>query len=661
MKRWRPLGCMLLLALFLSVACPERDDDDSSASSGQADDDDDTTDDDDISPTVLEPLTAGEVGYVMSGDLPVPSWRYLDETVGQSLDGIWSFQEDPENVGDGQGWFRPGFDRSAWREIEVPGVWNAAFEDLFHYKGVAWYAVTFSWDGEPAPAFLRIGAAFLKSNIYLNGQLIGEHRGGYTPVHAPLGEALQTGENLLVVRVDNLIGEDTIPVVTPTSGGLHGWWPYGGLSRSVTLHRLPDPWFFKIEPRFAGTDGALSVMLGVRAKRARYRAEFTWTLTSPAGGETAGAAALRIPGPGVWFYRLATTADPPLVWSRETPENLYLFSLAAEDDGAAVRFGYRTVALDGPDFLLNGARDFWWGINRHSDYADIGSVETAAAVEREIDILRDLHVNHVRPGHYPVAPVLLDALCDAGFTILEEIPAYQLFARQMDDPVLLEQALLQLGEMIERDKNNPAILSWSVGNESSTYFPWSRVMVGALADEARRLDPDRPTTLVISNSPCIVPLEFSAPLVDILGVNQYYGWYLGSVESAGPCLDRVAAMFPELVIVASEFGAGAVYGKHLEGEPGPEPLHDHSYTEEWQVWFLQQQLQQLLQRDILTGVMPWVLADFHMEWFPSTGDPHPVVDTNLKGLLTQDRAHRKLAFGLVADMYAAGQGITRNE
>jgi hypothetical protein len=91
---------------------------------------------------------------------------------------------------------------------------------------------------------------------------------------------------------------------------------------------------------------------------------------------------LRIPGPGVLVLRLATTADPPLVWSRETPENLYLFSWPRKDDGAAVRFGYRTVALDGPDFLLNGARDFWWGINRHSDYADIGSVETAAAVER---------------------------------------------------------------------------------------------------------------------------------------------------------------------------------------------------------------------------------------------------------------------------------------
>ena len=103
-----------------------------------------------------------------------------------------------------------------------------------------------------------------------------------------------------------------------------------------------------------------------------------------------------------------------------------------------------------------------------------------------------------------------------------------------------------------------------------------------------------------------------------------------------------------LISLSDEFWRGT-------GPPAPEPLGAHSYAEDWQEWYYRQQFNHILSRDYVSGTMPWVLADFRMEWNPSTGDPHPVALTNLKGLTTHDRSERKMAFDVVADIYAWGR------
>ena len=609
-------------------------------------------------PRGIEPADPGSVPHIIAGSLPVPTWRTEDRSLRQSIDGAWRFLENPDEVGHRQQWYSPGLDRTGWRSIEVPGVWNAAFPDLLDYEGIGWYATEFDVAGGPtdeAPGrmMLRFGAVFLRSRIYLNGVFLGEHEGGYTPVHIETSEALRRIDNVLVVRADNRIGWDTIPVDTRTHLGKHGWWPYGGISRSVTLHDLGDPWIFKLEPAFVSGEGRLEVTLGLWSRSRHEDLALTWKLEGPSGGRFEGNVHLSVPGRGVHTYRFWIDAPAPAVWSRSRPENLYRLTLAdpAGGDGLTVRFGHRTFGLDGSKMLLNGERDFWRGISRHSDYPDTGSVETEGTIAREVSILGDLHVNHVRPGHYPVDPRLLDVLCDAGITILEEVPVYQLFIGQMDDPDLIAQARLQLGEMIERDKNNPAILAWSVGNEYANYFPGAATLTAELAGEARRLDPGRPVGAIITNVSCVVPVDFALDHVDLIGVNQYYGWYFGALPDAPCCMDTIHRMHPDKPIVATEFGAGAVAGNHLEGEPCPEALDDHGYTEEWQAWYLEEQFEGLLARPYLSGTMPWVLADFRMEWNPSTGKPHPVPGMNLKGLLTHDRSTRKMAFGVVSGIY----------
>ena len=609
----------------------------------------------------ISPLAPGEVPFITNNALPVPTWRDRDATVRQSLDGTWRFLEDSDGLGDADLWYASDHDRDDWRSVEVPGVWNAAFPELLAYEGIGWYALEFAVDGDPTETelssmMLRLGAVFLQSRIYLNDTLLGEHEGGYTPIHLETGGTLKRTGNVLVVRADNRIGWDTIPVDTILHLGAHGWWPYGGISRPVTLHDMPDPWIFKMEPAFVSADGDVEITLGLWAGSPVDYVNITFTLEGPGRERRSERIRLVVPESGFNAYRFEIEAGPPALWSREHPENLY--SLTAEEttggDGVTVRFGFRTFELAGDAMFLNGERDYWRGINRHSDYPDIGSVETAATISREVSIIGDLHANHVRPGHYPVDPRLLDALRDAGITILEEVPVYQLALGQMADPGLIAAGAHQLGEMIERDKNNPAVLAWSVGNEYWNFLPGAGRLTEALSSEARRLDPSRPVAAVIMNASCVVPIDFALDHVDLIGVNQYYGWYFGSLQGAGRCLDRIHEMYPDKPIVATEFGAGAVAGNHLAGEPGPEPLDDHGYTEEWQAWFLAEQFNLLLDREYLSGTMPWVMADFRMEWFPGTGNPHPVVDMNLKGLLSQDRVTRKLSFDVVAGIYVEG-------
>ncbi|MCZ7586263.1 MAG: hypothetical protein M5R36_24705 [Deltaproteobacteria bacterium] len=611
----------------------------------------------------LEPLRGGEVVYLMDGSLPVPTYREEDGTAAASLDGAWRFRADPNEVGEDEEWYADGAPHETWRTAVVPGSWTESFDAFREYEGVAWYARRFDVPddvsgGDLEDMMLRFGAVFLRSRFYLNGELLGTHDGGYTPVHLDASGLLRRRGNLIAVRADNRITGETVPADTYFHQGLHGWYPHGGITRSVTLHRLPGPWLFKAEAQFATHHGDVSVTLGAWARGDNPDLDLSWRLERPDGTIEEGRAPLRIPGEGVWFYRLRLPAPEPVAWSRANPENLYRLTLTHEKgERLSVTFGYRRFDVRGDRIYLNDEIDFWRGINRHSCREGLGAAETDETIARDVELIARLRANHVRPGHYPVDERLLNALRDAGITVVEEVPVYQWYFDQLRDDALTANAAHQLAEMIERDKNNPAILAWSVGNENFNSLPGARVLTRAMAATAAEYDPGRPTMLMVTNAVCYVPLDFALTEVDLIGLNEYYGWYTGRVERAGRCLDTVRRLYPDKPIILSEFGAGAVAGRHLpEGEePGREPLDDHSYTEEFQAWFLEQHLRQALEREYLSGVMPWVLADFRMEWDPGTGDPHPVYHMNLKGLVTRDRETEKASFALVREIYASLQ------
>src|SRR5919109_5198532 len=152
------------------------------------------------------------------------------------LSGEWYFSIDKDGDGEGQGWADPNFDDSAWTTMQVPHTWNV-MPEYSEYEGFAWYRRTFKVPPESQDAHLRLRfeAVFYLSRIWLNGEYLGEHEGGYTPFEFDVTSIVKPGEeNVIAVQVDNLRATDRIPVVI-TPNWSFDWWNYGGITREVSL------------------------------------------------------------------------------------------------------------------------------------------------------------------------------------------------------------------------------------------------------------------------------------------------------------------------------------------------------------------------------------------------------------------------------------------
>jgi beta-glucuronidase len=252
-------------------------------------------------------------------------------------------------------------------------------------------------------------------------------------------------------------------------------------------------------------------------------------------------------------------------------------------------------------------------------------------------------------AHYPHNPDWLDAADQNGIMITHEIPNY--WSGKIPRSMLAvmgwrynKSCEQQLLETIERDRNHPSVVMWSIGNENETYQAPVRKNHIMLFKLAKKMDPVRPVTYATS-----VPaaLERTLSIVDVIFVNEYFGWYVGDASQVGAYLDQYHKRFPDKPIVVSEFGAGSVPG--IKGDeifmPGSRP---QTFTEDYQVEFYQKQIEQILSRPYVVGMMPWSFADFRDASRPQH---HPVPYYNLKGVVTQKREKKKV-FPVLAETYA---------
>ena len=609
-----------------------------------------------------KPLTiqkAEEGIWFEHNGLPYPNGDTGTEVL--SLNGMWSFLEDPRNKGLSEDWQGRDYDISWWRILRIPGVWNTVFQDLFRYKGIGWYAVDVFTPEPPARPVLSFGAVFLTCDVYVNGERVGGHEGGYAPFWVDASHAWTAGRNRIVLRVSNRITSKTIPVDTLTKPGSHGWWPYGGILRDVMLHDWPDVLAFRLDARYELSPDLGSALLDFRVDVKGF-AEGTDNVTmemellDPRGVKVmqGRSGPVQVPWGEVVHVRAMGELDPVRLWDTDSPQ-VYLVKVRLRDGQGRViqvaghKTGFRLFEIRHGDFFLNGRRHVLRGINRHDDVPERGSALTDADVERDLDLILELGADHTRPGHYPVHPGILSGCRDRGITVTEEIPVYQLAFQQFRDPDLIAASRQQLIEMIERDRNNPAVILWSVSNETWTFLTDGQYFASLQVDTARAWDPTRPVTAALLNSACFIP-DGAVDLLDVVSLNQYFGWYIGRVEDVPNCLAFLQCLYSDKPIILSEFGAGAAIGRHIDPHTvGREPLDNHSYSEEFQSWLLARHLD-AANRAGIDGTMPWILADFHMEWNPTTGKPHPVEWMNLKGLVSHDRT-AKQSFETVRSFY----------
>ncbi len=570
------------------------------------------------------------------------------------LSGLWQFQLDPDETGERDGWFNGLPDP---RPIAVPASWNEQFEDTRDYLGTAWYLcetyVPGAWQGQRI--FIRVGSANYAATVWANGDRVGAHEGGHLPFAFDTTNQVRWGQpNVIAIRVDAKLTPTRVPPGN-VQGGLMSammgsfpnasfdFFPYAGLHRSVVLCSVPNTHIDDVTVRteIEGNNGIVRVVVQQNGDATTGRATLTGNgvdLSEPLhfNGDTA-SAVLSVPNARLW------SPDDP---------HLYELTVTLDDgdemlDRYTLDVGVRTVAVEGDRLLLNSEPIELRGFGRHEDFPIVGRGHLPPLAVRDHSLMRWVGANSYRTSHYPYDEEQLRLADRLGFLVIDETPAVGL---AFDDgaeniQTRLEQCQQHLHELIQRDKNHPSVIMWSVANEPlppdlmqrftggevGAVEPSTTAFFEKLINQARDLDPTRPVTLA-GIMGC--PVEWLA-LCDVVLVNRYWGWYMqgGRLDEAAVALAQELDGLHEALqkpMVISEFGADTVAGAHSNP---PE-----MFSEEYQVEMLRRYLDVADARDYMIGMHIWNFADF------KTGQgTRRVAGLNLKGVFTRERRPKMAA------------------
>lgn len=501
--------------------------------------------------------------------------------------------------------------------LQVPGDWGSQRESLHYYEGTVWFKRSFDFQRRPgmARAFVHFGAVNHRADVYLNGQKLGVHEGGFTPFNFEVTALLRPRGNFLVVKVDNTRRADAVPTTSTD------WWNHGGITRDVSL--IEEPAVFVQDHALALKPASAHTLQG------------QVQLNGAKGGE---ALRLRIPELGIDTTLVADAQgqaryelEAPTLqrWAPQQPK-LYEVSLAVGGHSLRDDVGFRSIATRGTELLLNGQPLFLRGISIHEENPLEGRrAHSEADARLLLGWAQALGCNFVRLAHYPHNEHMLRLADRMGLLVWEEIPVY--WTINFGNPATLASAQQQLGEMITRDRNRASVIVWSVANETPPSGP-RNAFLSALINQARAQDPTRLISAALEThleAGTNVVSDSIGEQLDLIAFNQYRGWYGGSLHDAPQAVWDVRFNKP---VVVSEFGGDAKQG--LRGS------RDQRWTEEYQAYLYEQNLAMLGQIAQLRGISPWVLADFRS---PRRLLPGVQDGWNRKGLVSSDGV-RKLAF-----------------
>ena len=513
--------------------------------------------------------------------------------------------------------------------LRVPGDWNSQRVDLRWYEGTLWYEKTFNFSQSQSRGgrqFLYFAAAAARARVWLNGQLLGEHEGGFTPFCFEVTGRLQRRGNFVVVMVDNTRRREAIPTWNTD------WWNYGGLTRDVWLVETPATFvreaFVQVAPDAPDEIAGWIQLDGPDAAGAPA------TLEIPAAkiklAATAGA-------DGRAVFRAGAAAPALPRWSPERPR-LHDVVFAGAGDRLRERIGFRSIDTRGRHIRLNGAPLFLRGIAIHEEAPWRGArVRDAGECRRLLTAAKQLGCNFVRLAHYPHSEEMTRAADRLGLLVWSEIPVY--WTIDWENPATLANARQQLAENISRDRNRASIVIWSVANETPISPPRTAFLRTLVAD-AREADPTRLISAALEHRYAdATTVRIDDPLgddLDVIGCNEYVGWYDGLPEKCATITWTSAFDKP---LVMTEFGGDARAGKHGDALT--------RFSEEYQEDLYRQQLAMLARIPFLAGVCPWILYDFRSPRRPLPG----VQDYwNRKGLLSET-GRKKKAYAVLRAYY----------
>ena len=564
-----------------------------------------------------------------------------------SLDGIWNFK---------QGEYVPGVDPRLSTEdlMVVPSSFNdvAVESEKRYFIGDNWYERTFA-----VPSFesdeelvLRFGSVTHQAKVYVNGQLLGEHIGGFTPFEVRIPEELTREKELLIsVCANNILDHTTLPVGNYSEEKLpdgtvkkkvsenFDFFNYAGIQRPVQLLVLPKA---RIED--------IVVTYDVHENDATVKVVVEHT----ANGGTAKVTLLDEDGEVVAKGEAGAELEIVNVRRWEVLD-AYLYTakvelFAGEElvDEYEELFGVRTVRVEKGQFLVNDKPVYFKGFGKHEDSYVNGRGFNEAVNLMDLNLMKNMGANSYRTAHYPYSEEMMRLSDRMGFLVIDEVPAVGLFAnftaalsmnRGGTKPIktwefyqTMENHKLALKELVARDKNHACVVLWSVANEPDGAGEGADKYFEPLVKYVKKLDPQKRPTTVVNIMMATPERDLISPLIDVLCLNRYYGWYLnhGDIEGARVGLRKELKewqeKYPDKPIIMTEYGADTLPGYHSNW--------DVPYTEEYQERFHQMSHEVFDELENFVGEHVWNFADFETNSYALIR-----IQGNHKGLFTRDR------------------------
>lgn len=537
-----------------------------------------------------------------------------------------------------------------WEQVNVPHTWNA--DDMQKktnnfYAGVAYYRkhYVFPESLEGKRLFLRFEGVGACAEVYVNGYLVGTHKGAYSAFVCEIGSQVRLGEeNEIVVKADNAARPDVIPV----NHALFG--VYGGIYRPV--------WLIVTEPcnivvNDCASPGVYITQKNVSKQSAdvSVRVKLDNATLAPAALELENAIYTRegklvkvhrqsfeLTPQGVQSYVSDFKISHPHLWQGREDPYLYKVVSRLKQDGQVIDeviqpLGLRKYeAVAGKGFFLNGKKYPMYGVTRHQDWWGMGSALTNREHDFDLEQIMEVGATTVRFAHYQQSDYIYSRCDTLGLIIWAEIPFVNRVTGQEWDNVHQ-----QMRELIRQSFNHPSIYVWGIHNEVYHPHGYTAALTQSVHDLCKLEDPDRYTVAVNGYGHAEHPVNGNT---DIQGMNRYFGWYEKKIQDIKPWIEKMEKEYPWQRLMLTEYGADAniehqteLLGDALNWDSDfyPETFQTKTHEYQWGV---------ISQHPYILASYLWNMFDFAVPQWKRGG----VDARNMKGLITFDRKIRKDAF-----------------
>ena len=547
-----------------------------------------------------------------------------------------------------------GCDDSSWETVNIPHTWNnkdADDETPGFYRGPAWYRkqlfVDKSQEGRQAVIYFE--GANQEVRFYLNGQFVGEHKGGYTRFCFDITSHLRYGqENLFAIYVNNVYN----PNIPPLSADFTF---FGGIYRDVYLQFM--------NPVHIATNDYASSGVYIRTPEVNNSAasvEITTLLTN----NTLQPAEIRVEnvicdadgkevkkthaeiklasGETKTDISKKIKIDSPRLWDIDDPYRYMVYTRILDKkkgtllDEVVNPLGLRWFKFDSEKgFFLNGKGRKLIGTARHQDYFQKGNALRDELHVQDVLLLKEMGGNFLRVSHYPQDPVIMEMCDKLGIVTSVEIPVVNAVTETEE---FLQNSVEMAKEMVRQDFNRPSVMIWGYMNEIflrrpytegkqlEDYYRFTEKVARTLEATIREEDPSRYTMMAYHNMPQYYEDAHLTEIPMIQGWNLYQGWYEPDINEFQRLLDRAHKVYKGKVLMVTEYGPGVDPGLHSYQ---PERF---DFSQEYGLVYHKHYLREMMKRPFIAGSSLWNLNDFYSE---SRVDAVPHV--NNKGVVGLNR------------------------